>query len=244
MEYTNKSFLEYIKQTFNEPYNFGIHNINLNCYKSAVRMDRRYIMNTKNITTRAIAKNILKKGLFVYEKDRGLTSTVAFINNNYKGNNLENVDSSIFDYDFQTEGDESFDKIINIFVAIPNFLLLDDKEYFIGNLFQPINIGNKILFNDHLPKEFIYGYYVKKASFNPYALYHVEYKNDLEFHLNKNHIFLKTKQEQEAITRNLLQEKRQTKSLLEAVNSYDEGNYIVEHTKKQKEKLGQMTKRI
>lgn len=243
MQYTNKSFFNYVQQTFTEPYNFGIHNINLDCYKSVVRKDNRYIVHSKDITAINIANNILKKGLFVYEKDRGLTSTVAFIDHKYRNNkNLNEINPNILNYNFQTKEEESFKKIINIFVAILNFLLLEGKEYFIGSLNYPINIGNKILFHSILPNEFIYGYYIKKVSFNPYALHDIEYKEDLEFTLNKNHIILKSMEEKEIITKSLLKTIRQEPFLLETINNYDKIKNILKQTREQEEKFKQMMK--
>lgn len=189
MKYTNKEFLQHLQKTFKEPYDFGMHNINLECYKSVAKKEKRYRLNKNNITTEDIAKNILQMGLFVYEKDRGITSTVQFIEN------VNKINEGIFNYSFQSKEEQSLSAITNILVAIPNVFLIENKEY---------SIRDNHFFKDCLPSAFIYGYYIKKVSFNPRAFYPRIYADDLEFNLNKQHILLKCKEEREEIVKRVV----------------------------------------
>ena len=77
-------------------------------------------------------------------------------------------------------------------MAIPKYINIDDKRYFIEGMIECKEDVGVSLFNILLPKEFIYGYYVKNVSYteeknNDEEIYYkCNYDDNMEFYSNCN----------------------------------------------------------
>lgn len=160
-------------------YQFGLHNIGIDKYKSLFNHHNGIGESLKftgsMVTERSIADNIIKKGLRIVERPVGLRSTVMPIKE-------LNDESFNYTYNMWEEG-----LVWNIIVAIPRFIKYDGTEYYIGDIDEWVNISNMLMFNPVIFSEFIYGYYTKKILEKKHSevgsISHI-FSDDLELFLN------------------------------------------------------------
>lgn len=253
MKFTNLEFIHYLNKTFKDPYQIGLHSINIGNYYKMVREDggeKRFLINEKSladINENDIATHILQNGLFVFETYRGLCSTVNFLNSDYtieKKQIISETKTKSFDYNFLNPYTEA-DFIYNIVIALPNYLTLNKKQYFIGEFGIEIhNLGNSVLFNKTLPSTFILGFYQKEIkSIMGRDGYLRECSPYLDFHLNKNHYCFKTNEQKSNITKQILETTGYNQNLLETITSdkkeykYFKESYSIYRTQEQKEQF-------
>lgn len=251
MKCTNLEFIHYLNKTFKEPYQIGLHSINIGRYYTMVKEeggDKRFLIKEKSladINENDIAAHILQNGLFVFETYRGLCSTVNFLNSDYtieRKQIISEAKAKSFDYSFLNPYTET-DFTYNIVIALPNYLLLNKEQYFIGEFGREIhNLGNSVLFNKTLPSTFILGFYQKEVkSTMGRDGYLREYSPYLNFHLNKNHYCFKTNEQKSNITKQILETTGYNQNLLETITSdkkeykFFEETYSIYCTQKQKE---------
>ena len=58
------------------------------------------------------------------------------------------------------------DKVYVLIVAIPNNIEIDGYRYCISKMIDNVDMTSYSLFNKLLPREFIYGYYIKNVKYN------------------------------------------------------------------------------
>lgn len=220
---TNAQFLDFLKEQLGDNYQIGLHNVVLNRYNKVIKAKsnedgvdinsckEKYFIKKEKITHLDIINHILEKGLNVPEKS--LIHTVMFLRY-HPGYFLDinNIRPHQFNYLFQPEKTEF---IYNMLIAIPRYVTINDNEYYLGDM-ELQTIGPNVIFKNKLPKEYIYGYYIKEYPMN----------DNLEFHLNKEHFSMQTQEEQEKLFLNFLAEQDLDISLLEAVRN-DDSNYDI-----------------
>ncbi len=137
-------------------YQFGLHNISVSKYKSAINLTIGIRDNLDftgaEISEKSIADNIVRTGLNIVDRAMGLRSTVMPVKE-------FNEDSFDYTYNDWEEG-----TIWNVIVAIPRFIKYQGKEYFIGDINEWISICNMLMFKSNIAREFIYGYYSKEIT--------------------------------------------------------------------------------
>ena len=131
---TNEELLAKIHQELDYDYQIGFHNIMKKNYINQSRFNKqKYCMNSELVTEDEIVSSILSKGLYVPEPCFGLISTVYF---------PENVNAKSFDYTYR----ERCSKNYVIVVIVPNYIYIDDKKYFLGDMKDVRNLANFALF--------------------------------------------------------------------------------------------------
>lgn len=188
----NSELAKKIFEELDPTYQIGLHNVCIEHYKSMLRYRKElYFTDKENIKEEDIISKILETGLIVSEHCIGLRSTV-----NYQGN-VESICPDIFNYAYWTDDQEG--KAYNLIAIIPSYITINDKQYFIGQMKEFVNIANFSFFYSLLPKEFIYGYYTKeytsiKKENDDY--YSKLFDDNLEFFPNPNfYHFLENKEE-------------------------------------------------
>lgn len=217
-------------------YQIGFHNIGLEKYHYALELcenTKEKFLIDKEINKKNIAEHIMRAGLNVIKDHRGLSSTVWFFD--------KQKDTSL-DY---TYNHIELGTVWNIIVGVPNPLPYKNEEYFLGDLQYATNVGNLMLFDRRLPKEFIYGYYgikiVGKKIENSYVNNDFIYDDVLEFYSNPEFFAYLCKEGQDFILEKMLSKKRILTNLRAANNdSYlpllfktSSEKYIIQSTRKQ-----------
>ncbi len=212
IQLNNERLLQLIRSDIKDSDAIALHNICIDAYTSKINdfseeIKIRYKINKLNITSIDIANTILQKGLYVPYNT--LRCTTTFIGNK----------KDTFNYLYRKE-DIVNNKIYTIVATIPSFITVEDKEYFVGKITQKSSglieptISTDILFKNHLPKEFIYGYYIKNVFDNTIS-------NDLAFVINPNHISRMNRLEKNNLYKGILSKENISMDLLEAVERED-----------------------
>lgn len=177
---TNKELYKKIIFELGNKYKIGLHNSTRFTYKFRKKFDESYDINESLITEENIISNILRKGLVVPDKCVGLKSTVTF---------FDRINKDIFNYSYyQYLGDN---RVYVLIVAIPKYVEIEGMRYFISKMIDNVDIINYSLFNTLLPKEFIYGYYIKSVNYkenfiNNEICYKCVFDDEMEFYSNNN----------------------------------------------------------
>lgn len=233
---TNYELLTKISQELNSRYQIGLHNLTRESYIFKSKLNKeRYCMNPELVTEDDIISSILSKGLYVPEKCIGLDSTVRF---------QDNITEDSFNYFY---GD-SADKKYIVVVIIPNYIYLHGKEYFLGDLREPVNLVNYALFHTLLPREFIYGYYVRNVTLKEDTKRDYHYYDDyifdeqFEFYSNERFYGYMSKEEQQQFWIDYFNNNDVNISILNAVNypnlfntlfQNSRNRYAIKETRKQ-----------
>lgn len=232
---TNEELLNKITQELDGEYQIGLHHSTKDAYIFKSRFDKeKYYMDPETVTEGDIISSILRNGLYVPEKCIGLDCTVRFLKNNTADN---------FNYIYGEVG-----RCHILVIIIPNYIYLNGREYFLGDLTQPISIANYSLFHTLLPKEFIYGYYIKEVSHKDdierdYYFYDdYVFKDDFEFYSNDLFYGYMSKEEQEQFWLNYFKDNKIDISVLDAVSypnlfntlfQSSRNKYVIKETRKQ-----------
>lgn len=121
----------------------------------------------------------------------------------------------------------------NVILSIPRYFYMDGKNYYVGilsnwGLGESETLLKSVLLKEKVPSEFVYGYYIK----------HSEKENTCLFHVNENHIYKKTKEEQEAFYKNLLTQCNVDKNMLEIIETEQESSSdILRNTIEEKKRV-------
>lgn len=211
---TNQELLSRMNKELNPTYQIGLHSVCIGTYHDRLifcpdNIKKGYHINKEQITEQDIINNILKKGLNVYESYFGLCSTVKF------EGTINELDKKTFDYGYWFDyGSIKHNQVYNVIVVIPSYIKIKEKNYFIGNYKNKLNIATYSLFYKLLPKEFIYGYYVKN-----YNKVNNEYNFNEELQFFKNPNFYDNLPDKEIFWQKYFKENNINISLLEAVNN-------------------------
>ena len=212
----NMGLLRLIRGEIKSDYELGLHNVSLRAYldRTEENLDDfalKYKITEDVVTHSLLAESILQKGLAVPYNT--LRCTVTFIGNK------ESIEEEIFDYLYRTE-DIDKDEVCTIITSIPRFITIDNKDYFVGKitkkssgLIEP-TVSTDIFFKKHLPKEFIYGYYIKNIEKNVFS-------NDLEFVMNRSHVSKMNRLERSNLYQDIIKREKISMDLLEAIEKED-----------------------
>ncbi len=232
---TNEKLFEKIRQEIPH-YQIGFHQISLYKYHEVINRDDSRVVEFKiddeAITTDRIAQQIFNNGFRIWDRLVGLSSTSYF---------PERLSPDSFNYQYYRK--ERNTQICNLLLAVPYFLNDGKRKFFIGDLSISINVGQRLLFNDGIPPEFVYGYYVKDCTWDSSTFSNCFFSNELEFHEN-NHFWIHLNPEkQQELVRELFAKKREAYKSLRLANnhsqlqllSYDRiGRFIIRETREQK----------
>ena len=207
---SKKQLFQTVIDDLGSNYQIGLHNINDGNFKEKINDELYFNVKVevlKNFNTTDIVKSILNNDLNVPEGTLHHT-VVGF------GNILEN-NEVIFDYCYYGPNEDGF--IYQLIVAIPTTFKINSKEYFAGKFisktfdmeYSYMNILSNKLFRKRLPKEFIYGGYIK----------HAKYDDELFFIKNPHHISRLSDEEKEKLYLNLIADSEITTDLLDELNS-------------------------
>jgi len=208
----NRDLFLKINDDLNKNYLVGLHNTTKDAYilKSMFDVDK-YCMNIDNVDEEDIVNSILNNGLYVSNRCVGLKSTVFFPNK---------INVDIFNYLHIKKFNINMNKIYVIVVAIPKYIYLNGKKYFLRNKLEYVDMASYSLFDILLPKEFIYGYYVKNISYKECCIYDDNFINNiifdegLEFYQNDCFYKFMSKEEQEEFWINYFKDNNIDVSLL------------------------------
>ena len=209
---TNDELLARIYKELNGEYQIGFHHSTVESYVIKSRFDpEKYCMDPDDVSENDIISSILSKGLYVPEKCIGLDCTVRF---------PKDVDASSFNYKYAGGCGKKYILVI----IIPNYIYLGGKEYFIGDMTQPISLANYSFFHTLLPKEFIYGYYIRDVRYKDdierdfYFYDDYIFEDEFDFYPNENFYGYMSKEEQEQFWLNYFKNNKLRISILDAVN--------------------------
>lgn len=209
---TNQELLDKIVQYLDKGYQIGFHNSTKSSYISKAKIQKdKYCIDITEITESDIISSILSNGLYVPEKSIGLSCTVKF---------PKHITVNSFNYNYHGEVGKSYVFII----MIPNYIYLNGKEYFIGDMTQFINLANYSFFYTLLPKEFIYGYYIKEINYKDnmkrdYYFYDdYVFEEDFQFYQNDNFYGYMSKEEKEQFWLDYFRNNKINISVINAVN--------------------------
>ncbi len=200
---TNQELYEKMRQELPH-YQIGFHQISLQKYQEVVSIHNiralDFKINGENVDERVIAERILQKGFQIWDTQMGLSSTTYFPTSflpeklNYKYYSRDN-------------------QVCNIIFAVPYFVTYEKKDYFLGNLCLSLDVGSKIIFNDNIPPEFVYGYYEKQTPviYNPLREFH--FSEDLVFYKNDKFWENLSTEEQSQVLKKIFAEKRKDRAL-------------------------------
>lgn len=240
---TNEQLLEKINQELDGKFQIGFHNLTVDRYKGKALYgyDKElYTMNPEDVTNYDIVSSILKKGLYVSDRWVGLSSTVRFQNE---------LRADCFNYLYWNHGSS---KKYVIIVMIPTYIYIGDREYYLGDMTEPINLANYSLFCYLLPKEFIYGYYVRdvkaKETVVGEGLTSTEFifEEDFDFFSNPNFYGYMTDKGKEQFWIDYFKQSDIDISILKAVNypnlfnrlfQNSRNRYSIQETRKQFQKV-------
>ena len=154
MDMTNRELYKKILYELGNKYKIGLHESTKFTYKFRKNFDELYDINDNLVNEDEIILNILKKGLCIPYRTVGLKSTITFLDR-------MKIDSFNYSY-YHYLGS---DKVYVLIIAIPKEIEIDGFRYYISNMIDNIDIISYPLFNTLLPREFIYGYYVKNVRY-------------------------------------------------------------------------------
>ena len=208
---TNEELLNKIIQDLDGEYQIGFHHSTKDAYIFKTKYNKdKYFIDPETVTENDIVSSILSNGLYVPEKCIGLDCTVRF---------SKNITANSFNYMYGDRG-----KSYVLVVIIPNYIYINNKDYFIGDLTESICIANFSFFHTLLPKEFIYGYYVRNITLKDDEkrdyYFHNDYvfEEEFEFYPNENFYGYMSKEEQEQFWLNYFKNNNINISILDAVN--------------------------
>lgn len=174
-----------------QEYFFGIHGISIENFKEYVLPKNKD--KYKHITNSdQIYKNILNEGLLV---PYGIATST--IHNLGLGKNFQ---KTTLNYQFPES-----DEIFNVLVAVPPYMTIGNKKYFVGDLSSEFNEQRNIflhtiltvcILNKSIPSEYIYGSYKTDKENNETIL----------FHKNPMHVSLMEHDKQQGLFEKLLNE--------------------------------------
>ena len=203
---TNEELLAKIHQELDYDYQIGFHNIMKKNYINQSRFNKqKYCMNSELVTEDEIVSSILSKGLYVPEPCFGLISTVCF---------PKKVTAKSFDYTYRDRCNKNY----VIVVIIPNYIYIDDKKYFLGDMKDVRNLANFALFYELLPKEFIYGYYTRNVYKKDNGKDEYYFEPQIQFYSNESFYGYMSKEEQTQFWLDYFNKNHIKLSVLNAVN--------------------------
>lgn len=227
-------------------YQTGFHNISKQKYLDILKLCediKELFLFDKEVNEKNIAEHIMKTGLNVAKDYRGLSSTVWF---------FSSLEDNSLDY---TYNHNELGTVWNAIASIPNPLPYKNKKYFLGNLQEAINVGNLMLFNQTLPKEFIYGYYgikiVGKKVEGSLIDRDFIYDDVLEFYNNPEFFGYLSRKEQEFVLEKLFTDKKRELNNLKAANNNSKlsillqtssEKFIIQETREQAKQYGYVIK--
>lgn len=233
---TNDELLAKINKDLDGEYQIGFHHSTIESYIIKSRFDpQKYCMDPDEVSENDIVASIFSNGLYVPEKCIGLDSTVRF---------LDDINVSSFNYKYAGGCGKKYILVI----IIPNIIYLGDREYFIGDMTQPISLVNYSFFHTLLPKEFIYGYYIKEVSYKDdikrdfYFYDDYVFEEEFEFYPNDNFYGFMSKDKREEFWLNYFKSNKLSISILDAVNypnifntlfQNSRNRYAIKETRKQ-----------
>ena len=136
-------------------YKIGLHESTKFTYKFRKNFDKIYDIDDDLVSEEQIILNILNKGLSIPDGTVGLKSTITF---------LDRIKINSFNYSYyQYLGS---DKVYVLIVAIPKDIEINGFRYCISKMIDNIDMISYSLFNTLLPREFIYGYYIKNVKYD------------------------------------------------------------------------------
>lgn len=222
---TNEELLNKINQELDGEYQIGFHHSTRESYIIKSRFDsEKYCMDPDEVSESDIISSIFSKGLYVPEKCIGLDCTVRF---------PVDINASSFNYKYAGGCGKKYILVI----IIPNVIYLGGKEYFIGDMTQPINLVNYSFFHTLLPKEFIYGYYIKEVNYKDdikrdfYFYDDYVFEEEFEFYANENFYGYMSKEEQEQFWLNYFKENKINISVLDGVNYPNVFNILFQNSR-------------
>ena len=185
--------------------------------KCNLNEDYFHFTNRKNI------ESILNNGLYIPCKCVGIKSTVFFPNK---------INLDTFNYLHLKNFNNNMDKIYVIIVAIPKNIYLNGKKYSLGDKLEYIDVASYSLFSSLLPKEFIYGYYVKNITYkkdivnDKYIVNNIVFDEGLEFYQNDCFYKFMSNKEQEEFWINYFKENNLDISLLFSDNNFSKFDLV------------------
>lgn len=154
MEMTNRELYKKILYELGNKYKIGLHESTKFTYKFRKNFDEIYDINNDLVSEDRIILNILIKGLCIPDRTVGLKSTITF---------LDRIKINSFNYSYyQYLGS---DKVYVLIIAIPKEIEIDGYRYYISKMIDNVDMTSYSLFNTLLPREFIYGYYIKNIKY-------------------------------------------------------------------------------
>ena len=154
MEMTNKDLYKKILYELGNKYKIGLHESTKFTYKFRKNFYEIYDINNDLVTEDRIILNILKKGLCIPDRTVGLKSTITF---------LDRIKVNSFNYSYYHY--LGSDKVYVLIIAIPKEIDIDGFRYYISNMIDNVDMTSYPLFNKLLPREFLYGYYIKNIKY-------------------------------------------------------------------------------
>ena len=151
---TNKELYLKIKQELGNKYCIGLHNSTRFTWYEKAKFYEIYDINGGLVNEEFIISNILKKGLYIPDRIVGVRSTVTI---------LDRVNEDCFNYSYYHY--LGSDKVYVLIIAIPKKIEIEGEKYFISDMINNKDITSYSLFNLLLPREFIYGYYMKNVRY-------------------------------------------------------------------------------
>lgn len=175
---TSEKLIEKLKEDLDETYSVALHSINSDLFKS--RYNDFVIdinLNGDNATPQKIIDSILKYGINVGNKRHFhfLMSPNKHLNllGNVKNLEKEKILEDWFDRE----------EYVNVLVATPNFITINNNEFFIGSIGRSSNLMSHFCC-EYISPFFIYGYYIKNKD------------DEVIFVPNEKHISKLSKEEQ------------------------------------------------
>ena len=178
---TNSELYKNILYELGDRYVIGLHETTKFTYKFRKNFDEIYDINDSVINEDKIIDNILKRGLSVPNNVVGLKSTVTF---------LDKININSFNYSYYQY--LANNKVYVLIVAIPKNIEIGEARYSISDMIDNRDITSYPLFNTILPREFIYGYYIKNVSYQENGIdeedmyYECVMDDNIEFYSNDN----------------------------------------------------------
>ena len=154
MEMTNRELYKKILHELGYKYKIGLHESTKFTYKFTKNFDEIYNINDDLVNEDKIILNILKEGLCIPDRTVGLKSTITF---------FDRMKFDSFNYSYYHY--LGSDKVYVLIIAIPKEIDIDGFRYYISNMIDNVDIISYPLFNTFLPREFIYGYYMKNVRY-------------------------------------------------------------------------------
>lgn len=230
---TNQELYEKMRKELPH-YQIGFHQISLQKYQEVMHRDSPiramdFKIDGENVDEKAIANRIMQKGLQIWDRRLGLSTTTSF--------SREFLPSEL-NYKYYLKSGY----VYNMIFAIPYFLTYENKDYFIGNLsMSSLNIGSRFIFNESIPSEFVYGYYGKETPFGLSSTCQ-QFLEDLDFYPNDRFWETLTVEEQKKVLQRIFADQKKDR-VLRLANNHSQFSllrqdeftrFIVRQTRKQK----------